>query len=161
MVNLNETVRQVLVYLELEIEQRKASIVIDALPTIRGHRRQLQQLFQNLISNGIKFKKPAELPNVDIRCTITGYDQPTPIDLQKRSQLFYLIEVKDNGIGFNPEDAERIFTVFTRLHRIPEQAGTGIGLSIVRKVVENHGGYVWAESKPDVGANFKIMFPVE
>lgn len=161
MVNLNETVRQVLVDLELEIEQRKASIVIDALPTIRGHRRQLQQLFQNLISNGIKFKKPAELPNVDIRCTITGYDQPTPIDLQKRSQLFYLIEVKDNGIGFNPEDAERIFTVFTRLHRIPEQAGTGIGLSIVRKVVENHGGYVWAESKPDVGANFKIMFPVE
>jgi signal transduction histidine kinase len=72
-----------------------------------------------------------------------------------------LIEVKDNGIGFDQEDAERIFTVFTRLHGNTEYRGTGVGLSIAQKVVQNHGGYIWAESSPGKGATFKILLPVE
>jgi signal transduction histidine kinase len=76
------------------------------------------------------------------------------------NQKFYLIEVKDNGVGFDQKDAERIFNVFTRLHGNTEYRGTGIGLSIVKKVMENHKGYVWAESRPGVGTSFKIVFPI-
>jgi signal transduction histidine kinase len=72
-----------------------------------------------------------------------------------------LIEVKDNGIGFAQEDAERIFNVFTRLHGNAEYKGTGVGLSIARKVVENHNGYIWAESNPENGSTFKIVLPAE
>ena len=80
---------------------------------------------------------------------------------RKAGQLFYLIEVKDNGIGFDPNDAERIFHIFTRLHSHIENKGSGIGLSIVRKVVENHDGHIWAESAPGKGATFKILLPID
>jgi hypothetical protein len=71
------------------------------------------------------------------------------------------LEVKDNGIGFAQKDADRIFNVFTRLHNNTEYPGTGVGLSIARKVAENHNGYLWAESVPDSGATFKVLLPAE
>ena len=161
MINLNEKVKHVLEDLELEIEEKKASISVEALPTIRGHRRQLQQVFQNLISNAIKYTRPGLQPQVNITCRVVNTDElAVPITMDKENKPYYLVEVKDNGIGFNPGDAERIFTVFTRLHHIEEHTGTGLGLSIARKVVENHGGYIWAESQPGQGAVFKILFPV-
>ena len=83
-----------------------------------------------------------------------------PLSTGNTGRLYYLIEVIDRGIGFDPQDAERIFTVFTRLYRDTQHKGTGIGLSIARKVVENHGGYIWAESVLNEGASFKILLPV-
>jgi signal transduction histidine kinase len=75
--------------------------------------------------------------------------------------MYHLIEVKDNGIGFEQKDANRIFNLFTRLHGNSEYRGTGVGLSIVSKVAENHGGFVMAEGKPGEGATFKVLLPAE
>jgi signal transduction histidine kinase len=81
------------------------------------------------------------------------------LPVAKPGGTYHLIEVRDNGVGFEQKDAERIFQVFTRLHSSREYRGTGIGLSIVRKVAENHGGWVWAESSPGEGSCFKIVLP--
>ena len=82
-----------------------------------------------------------------------------PIDLSER--VFHLIEISDNGIGFEQEYADRIFEMFQRLHGKTEYAGTGVGLSIARKVVDNHNGYIWAKGQPGVGATFYVLFPAE
>jgi signal transduction histidine kinase len=80
---------------------------------------------------------------------------------RKGEMLYHLVSVSDNGIGFEQEDAERIFNVFTRLHGNAEYKGTGVGLSIVRKVAENHGGFIWAESQQGKGATFNVLLPAE
>jgi light-regulated signal transduction histidine kinase (bacteriophytochrome) len=161
-VDLNQKLKLVLEDLELEVEEKKASVRVDPLPTIKGHRRQFQQLFQNLISNALKYNRPGVPPTVHISATVVkGKDTEHPIAQEYGDKQFYLIEVKDNGIGFNQEDAERIFHVFTRLHGNAEYKGTGVGLSIVRKVVENHNGYIWAQSKEGDGATFKVLLPTE
>jgi signal transduction histidine kinase len=160
MVDLNEKVCLVLEDLEVEISEKNASITVDPLPTIKGHRRQLQQLFQNLIGNAIKYAKLGIQPQVHISSrVVTADDQSLPTNLINGDKQYYLIEVKDNGIGFGAEDAERIFQVFTRLHGNNEYRGTGVGLSIVRKVVENHNGYIWAEGGSGGGATFKVLLP--
>lgn len=162
MVDLNQKVQMVLEDLELEIADKKATVSFNNLPVIRGHRRQLQQLFQNLIGNAIKYAKQGTAPIVDISSRIVnGDDNVIPAGVEKKDIRYHLVEVRDNGIGFEPGDAERIFNVFTRLHGIAEYKGTGVGLSIARKVVENHGGYIWAESRPGEGSVFKVLLPVE
>jgi signal transduction histidine kinase len=162
MVDLNQKVKLVLEDLEVEVEEKKAIVTIETLPTIRGHRRQLQQLFQNLISNALKYSRPDVRPTVHISARrVKGNDVALPITHADSGKQYHLIEVRDNGIGFSQIDAERIFNVFTRLHGNAEYKGTGVGLSIVRKVVENHGGYIWAESKEDEGAIFKVLLPAE
>jgi signal transduction histidine kinase len=161
-VDLNEKVRMVIEDLEVEVAEKNASIAVDPLPTINGHRRQLQQLFQNLIGNAIKYAKPDVPPQIHIRSrTVDLGEQNFPINVERKEGLYHLIEVTDNGIGFNQEDADRIFSVFTRLHGNAEYRGTGVGLSIAQKVVQNHGGYIWAESTPDQGATFSILLPVD
>jgi PAS domain S-box-containing protein len=161
-VDLNKKVAVVLEDLELEIEEKKADITVDELPAIKGYRRQLQQLFQNLISNALKYNKAGIPPQVHISSTvIKGKDAGLQLTGEQARKLYYLIEVKDNGIGFEKKYAERIFNVFTRLHGNAEYKGTGVGLSIVRKVVENHDGFVWAESELGEGATFKLLLPVD
>jgi PAS domain S-box-containing protein len=158
-INLNKKVKLVLEDLELEIAEKQAKITVDPLPVIKGHRRQLQQLFQNLIGNALKYSKPDVPAEIHISSQeVTGSALPPQFN-KDINKPYYLIEIKDNGIGFDPQDAERIFNVFTRLHGNTEYKGTGIGLSIVRKVVENHEGFIWAESKPGEGSTFKILFP--
>jgi PAS domain S-box-containing protein len=150
-VNLEEIVKMVLEDLELEIEDNRANIKVGSLPTTKGHRRQLQQLFQNLIGNAIKYKKPDITTEVFISSRLINNEE---------NKNYHLIEITDNGIGFESKDAERIFDIFTRLHGNAEYKGTGVGLSIVRKVAENHGGYIWAESNLGEGAIFKLVLPV-
>lgn len=161
-VDLNQVVQAVLEDLELEIQERAAQIATDSLPVINGHARQMQQLFQNLISNALKYSKQGFVPRVSIQSKIVvGNETGLTLSVEEQQQEFYLIQVKDNGIGFEPKNAERIFNVFQRLHSDNEYRGTGIGLSIVRKVAENHQGMVWAEAEPGEGATFNILFPVK
>jgi light-regulated signal transduction histidine kinase (bacteriophytochrome) len=92
---------------------------------------------------------------------VTGSEAKAILSIDAPDSKFHLIQLKDNGIGFELEYAEDIFKVFTRLHSTTEYPGTGVGLSIVQKVVKNHNGYIWAESKPGEGAIFKILLPVD
>jgi signal transduction histidine kinase len=161
MLDLNQKLTNVLVDLELLISEKDAVITSDKLPKIKGYRRQLQQLFMNLITNAIKYSKPDEPPRVHISCRLVqGRDIPLNLSADEITKEFYLLQFRDNGIGFEQKDAERIFNVFQRLHGSAEYRGTGIGLSIVRKVMLNHHGYINAESEPGVGSVFNVYFPV-
>ncbi|WP_066404333.1 PAS domain-containing protein [Flavisolibacter tropicus] len=160
-VDMNQLMEQVLNDLDLQIEQKKATINVEQLFTITGHRRQLQQAFQNLIGNALKYSRPNVSPVINIQCKqVKGSDAGLQLNGEEQSKNYYQVTVKDNGIGFEQADAERIFNVFTRLHGMAEYKGTGVGLSIVRKVIENHNGFIWAESQPGEGATFKILLPV-
>jgi PAS domain S-box-containing protein len=160
-VDLNLKVRNVLEDLEVVIDEKQATITVGPLPTITGHKRQVQQLFQNLIGNALKYSKPDLPPEISITSRIVnGSETGLQFTADDARRQYHLVEVKDNGIGFEQEDAERIFNVFTRLHGNAEYKGTGVGLSIAKKVVENHQGFIWAESQPNVGTTFKILFPV-
>ena len=163
-VDLNQVMSEVLTDLDNAIADKQATVTVDPLPTVRGDNAQLRQLFQNLISNALKFTKTdpaAASPAITITThRACGRDLPgmtlLPADAD---QSFHLIELTDNGIGFDPHQAERIFQVFQRLHSRTAYQGTGIGLAIVQKVVENHNGYIIAEGRPGEGATFRIALP--
>jgi light-regulated signal transduction histidine kinase (bacteriophytochrome) len=159
-VDLNELLELVLNDLDLEIEQKKATISIGKLFKIEGHHRQLQQAFQNLISNSLKYSKADVPPIITLTChKINAQNLPSVLSGLGRICNYHACEIKDNGIGFEQKDADRIFNVFTRLHGDTNYRGTGIGLSIVRKVIENHDGIITAESVPGEGSCFKIYLP--
>ncbi|MGZ3850501.1 MAG: PAS domain-containing protein [Flavisolibacter sp.] len=160
-VDLNQLIELVLNDLDLEIDQNEAQIETEVLGTVQGHHRQLQQVFQNLLSNAIKYSKPGRRPQISISSQQQkGVDLPLNLPPEAAAKTFCVIEVKDNGIGFEQRDADRIFHVFTRLHGNVQYRGTGIGLSIVRKVIENHNGYVTAKSELDKGSVFCIYLPL-
>jgi signal transduction histidine kinase len=119
----------------------------------------MRQVFQNLISNSLKFSKAELTPEI----TITASDAPVEL-IAKYTQLdqsinYYLIKVVDNGIGFDQDYADTIFTIFQRLHGKSEFEGTGIGLSITRKIIEKNNGLILAEGGLGIGATFKIILP--
>jgi signal transduction histidine kinase len=157
-IDLNEKLQHVLSDLELVIQEKNARIDVGNLPVIKGYRRQLAQLFQNLIGNALKYTKPDEQPVIRIRARKIRKEE-LPANFIPASENYHLIEVEDNGIGFNQQDAERIFNVFIRLHGKERYSGTGIGLSIVKKVAENHGGFVYARSEEGKGATFSVLLP--
>ena len=139
--------------LEIQIEQTCANITIDKLATLEVDKSQMKQLFQNLISNALKFHRPDVPPEIKI----TGQAQPAE-DNEAGAQ--YKITVSDNGIGFDMQYHERIFTVFQRLHGRSEYEGTGVGLAICRRIIERHGGTIMAESIPGEGTSFIITLPL-
>ncbi len=144
--DLGAVVAQVLEDLSVTIEENNAAIAASSLPTVQANPRQMAQLLQNLISNGIKFHGEAP-PRIQIEAQLQT-DQ-------------WLICVRDNGIGINPKFAGRIFEIFQRLHSRAEYVGTGIGLAICRKIVERHGGRIWVESELGQGATFYFTIPWE
>lgn len=160
MVDLNHTIAVVQEDLELQIEEKRAKIIADPLPVIYGHKRQFQQLFQNLFANSLKYSKPGVAPEITIRYSLVPHNKII-LHGMRQAQQYHVIEFNDNGIGFAQEESERIFNVFTRLHGNGHLKGTGVGLSIVKKVANNHHGDVTAESMPGVGARFTIYLPVE
>jgi two-component system, LuxR family, sensor kinase FixL len=152
-VDLNEIVLGVLSDLEVHIQQSRADIHLCPLPTISADPVQMRQLFQNLIINAIKFQLPKSQPVIQIDCQ----KQTDPLDGSDCVQ----IAVKDNGIGFDEIHLDRIFQPFQRLHGRMEYEGSGMGLSICRKIVERHGGQITAESTPGEGAAFIITLPMQ
>lgn len=157
-VDLNEKMQVVLADLELQVEEKNAKIEVSPLPVVRGYRRQLQQLFQNLISNALKYSKEETIPEIIIQSSVVDGNQ-VPTNLAK-DRRYHLIEVVDNGIGFEQQYEDRIFQMFQRLHGKTEYPGSGIGLAIVRKVAENHHGSVWARSRPGQGSTFYVLLPI-
>jgi PAS domain S-box-containing protein len=162
-INLNKKVSQVLEDLEVEIVEKNAKVTVGPLPSIKGHRRQIQQVFQNLITNALKFRKPDVRPEIQISSAVISGENVNTFNSGEKSkyELYNMIQVSDNGIGFEQDHAEKIFKMFQRLHGKAEYDGTGIGLAIVRKVVENHHGFITAEGKPGEGATFKIFLPIQ
>jgi signal transduction histidine kinase len=160
-IDLTNLVQDVLIDLEVAIVERDAKIHVGSLGYIMGDSLHIQQLFQNLIGNALKYSRHDVRPEIFITAKVTAGEN-TGLDLagQEIFQQFHEIEIKDNGQGFSKEEAASIFKIFTRLpqHRT-ETTGTGIGLAIVQRVVENHRGYIIAEGRPGEGATFKIFFP--
>ena len=160
-VALNTVIDQVLGDFEMVIAETGAEIQVDQLPTIPGNALQLGQLFQNLLSNALKFHRPDVPPLIIVRSrTLLAADVPPAVKPTRNTEMYHQIDVIDNGIGFDEQYLERIFQVFQRLHGKNQFSGTGIGLSICAKVMDNHGGTITAVSQPDQGATFKLYFPV-
>jgi PAS domain S-box-containing protein len=149
-VDLGEVIHTVVSDLEMRLQDAKGRVEIGALPAIWGDRGQMAQLFQNLIGNGLKFRKPGENPVVKIE------SQPQTL---ANGAAGWQISVGDNGIGFDEKYRDRIFQIFQRLHGRNEYEGTGIGLAICRKIVDRHGGSLTANSSPGAGAKFIITLP--
>jgi PAS domain S-box-containing protein len=159
-VDLNDTIKSVVDDMEVTVTEKCAKINVEPLLPVKGDQRQLRQLFQNLIGNALKYHKKNVPPQVYISARfVTEKDIPDDLARAIARYDFYEILVKDNGIGFEPGDSERIFRLFHRLHGKSEYEGTGVGLAIVQKVVENHRGYIRAEAVPGEGAVFKIYLP--
>ncbi|HMQ52800.1 MAG TPA: ATP-binding protein [Anaerolineae bacterium] len=149
-VDLAEIVRQVLVDLEVRLEQVKGHVDVGQLPILQADPVQMRQLFQNLISNALKFHRRDVPPCVSISWTN---------ELNHTDGLGHII-VRDNGIGFDEKYSDRIFQAFQRLHGQSEYEGTGIGLATCRKIVERHGGQISVTSQPGHGSTFKVALPV-
>lgn len=159
-ISLQKVVAKVLETLELSIEQSQAQITIEPLPSLKGDAMQLGQLFQNLISNALKFTKPGEAPAITIQtCLLNRHELPEQLKLISKADRYHCISVKDEGVGFDEKYADRIFVVFERLHNKQDFSGTGIGLAICQRVVENHGGAIIAKSQPAQGAVFHVYLP--
>jgi two-component system sensor kinase FixL len=157
-VQLNEVVQRVASDLALQIEETGARVEIGDLPAIHGDPRQMYRLFQNLVSNALKFRSDQEVPVIEIRGRFpTGNGQRLPHDLVG----FRQIVVQDNGIGFDEKNVDRIFGVFERLHGRGRYEGTGMGLAICRRITGRHGGYISARSTPGKGSTFIVTLPVE
>ncbi len=135
------------------IEETNAKITIANLPVVKGSEIELRLLFQNLISNAIKFRDAKTIPKIDISFT-------KRTDPKDKAKGFWQFSVKDNGIGIPDEHKERIFAIFQRLHSRDQYQGTGIGLAHCKKIVESHGGEIWLESKEGKGSTFYFTIPV-
>lgn len=145
-VNLTEVARQVREDLELRIRQSGANVEIDDMPTIEADPIQMRQLFQNLISNALKFHRSGVSPHVQVRAQRLATDRCR-------------IEVEDDGVGFDPNEIERIFKPFQRLHGRGAYDGTGMGLALCKKIAECHGGSITAQSSPGEGSTFIVTLP--
>ena len=135
---------QAIANLQAAIEESEAMISHDPLPTVMADAAQLLQLLQNLISNAIKFR---------------GEDSPRVHVSAEQKGAEWILSIRDNGIGIDPQYAERIFGVFQRLHGREEYPGTGIGLAICKRIVERHGGRIWVESQTGKGSTFYFTIP--
>lgn len=143
-VDLNEVIPRVIRSLGTSIEESRARVTCDILPTVAGIDSEMEQLFQNLIGNGIKFNKTPS-PQIHISA--------------EQSDEGYTLCVADNGIGIDRQFAERIFVIFQRLHSKTQYKGTGMGLAICKKIVDHHGGRIWVDANSGAGSRFYFTLP--
>ncbi len=159
-VALNDLVMDVQGDLETAIRERQAQIEVGPLPVVSGNALQLRQLLQNLLSNALKFTPTGRVPQVRIQARTIAASPALGLPATAAGN-YVEISVKDSGIGFEEKYVDRIFNLFQRLHGRNEYTGTGIGLAVCKKVVDNHGGYLTARSEPGQGATFLVYLPVE
>ncbi|WP_224448428.1 ATP-binding protein [Haloprofundus salilacus] len=144
-VDLNEVVRDVCDDLDVRITESDADVDIEELPCVAGDERQLRQVFQNLLSNALEYSG----------------DEPPQVHISAdRNSSMWEVSVRDEGIGIEPDEQDRIFEVFQRLHSQNDHGGSGIGLALCERIVERHGGEIWVESEPGEGATFSFTLPV-
>ena len=144
-VNCDELIQEVIGDMSGAIAETGTKLAIDDLPTVRGSTLELKLLFQNLISNAIKFRKKDTENEIIIRA------------VEKEKE--FLFSVADNGIGIDQQYLQRVFVIFQRLHRSSEYPGTGIGLASCKKIVNRHHGEIWVESVPGHGSTFYFTIP--
>jgi light-regulated signal transduction histidine kinase (bacteriophytochrome) len=144
-IDCNTIISDVILDMKSSIDECNAIIEYDDLPTIEANATEMRQLFQNLISNALKFRKKETNPKIKI----------TAVMEEKK----WVFSVTDNGIGIKKEDFEKVFVIFKRLHNRNEYQGTGIGLSHCKKIIEHHNGRIWVESKYNEGSTFKWTLP--
>lgn len=144
-VDLNQLIREIIEEYQADIEATNAHIRVGPLPTLMAHRTDLRQLFQNLISNSLKYRRPNVAPDISIQA----------IDKDEQIQF----EICDNGIGIESEHYGRVFQLFQRLHGRTEYAGTGIGLATVKKIIDIYGGQIWLDSTVGAGTRFYFTIP--
>ncbi len=157
--DLNLLIKEAIGELEIEIEKTNTKIYLNDLPVVYAIPSLMRQLFYNLLSNAIKFRKKTVDPVVHINAERLSASALDPSLKLSNNKDFFKITVSDNGIGFDPKHADDIFMVFKRLHSYHEFEGTGVGLSICKKIVEKHHGSITAESKIDQGSTFLISLP--
>jgi len=145
-VNLNDVATDTLRDLEVSISEKSADISIDSLPVIQGNARQLRQLFENLLSNSLKYSVPQTRPKISVNAVL--------------SDDKIMLRFSDNGIGFEEKYIDKMFNIFQRLHTRDKYSGTGIGLAICKKIVEMHNGEIMAESTLGNGATFTVTLPL-
>ena len=156
--DLNKMMEEIQNEFEFIISDKNASVTVADMPTIKAIPFQINQVFQNLLGNALKFTKPGIAPQITIKCIV---DMGSKLNYKKLlpNINYAFITIADNGIGFSPEYAEKIFEVFQRLNGREEYAGTGIGLAIVKKVIDNHDGFIIADSELGRGTVFNIYIP--
>jgi signal transduction histidine kinase len=158
-IDLNQVASNAISELSENIAEKKAIINFEKLHHVQGIQFQLEQLFINIISNSLKYSKTDEAAVISITSKkVKAFKTPKLKDDSKKE--YVKITFKDNGLGFEQEYAEKIFLLFNRLHGKKDYPGTGVGLAICKKIVENHKGYIFAKGKPDTGAVFEIYLPV-
>ncbi len=159
-ISLSRLIKEVLNDLEMMITEKQATVRVSALPNLLGNPLRLRQLFQNLVANAIKFQKADQKPLIQISARhAEPHELPEELEEQAH-RLFLLVEVADNGIGFDEKYKARIFQPFQRLENRSKYSGTGIGLAICKKVAEIHGGAIDVTSQIGQGSTFKVFLPV-
>jgi PAS domain S-box-containing protein len=144
-VDLNSAIQRAMANLQASVQESGTILSQDPLPVVQGNPTQLAQLFQNLVGNAIKFRRKGTTPQIAIKC--------------RQQEDHWVISVQDNGIGIPPEHREKVFAIFQRLHGRKEYPGTGIGLAICKKIIEQHGGRIWVDSQQGEGSTFFFTLP--
>lgn len=156
--NLREVVQEVMEDYEILIKEKNARIIVEELPEIEANRGQMKQVFQNLISNSIKFSKPDALPLITISSEPVAH--PSFSLEANQEAAVCCITISDNGIGFNEQYREKIFSLFERLNTKDKYEGSGIGLAITKKIIDKHHGTIRAVSQEGQGSSFMITLPL-
>jgi two-component system sensor kinase FixL len=160
-VDLNEIAQQVMTDLEVRVEQLGGRVELGTLPAIEADPLQMRQLLQNLIGNALKFHRPGQPPHVEVSAEVVEKPELALPSMKLGLGPWCRLLIRDQGIGFDEKQSERIFAVFQRLHTRDQYEGAGLGLPICRKIAQRHGGTISASSSPGQGATFTVVLPVQ
>jgi signal transduction histidine kinase len=159
-IDLNSILKDIVDDLEIPIKEKNAEIKIDDLPTVVGSKTLIYQLFYNLFNNSLKFARPNDVSLISVKADTVSRKELPPADHLPEYSRYHRIMVIDNGIGFDQSYSEKIFESFLRLNPKDKYEGTGLGLSLCKKIVDRHSGYITANGKPNQGATFTVYLPI-